>query len=89
MHITASVLIDDDERSLHQDYDDRLEELAPREPVSRYHHNRTGEHACPERSDSNADASSKRQALGREVVVAITNGRLGFGPRAQIFSASQ
>ncbi|MBG0787651.1 MAG: YjbQ family protein [Anaerolineaceae bacterium] len=77
MHITASVFINDDESSLHQDYDDWLEELAPHAPVSHYRHNRTGE--------DNADAHLKRQVMGREVVVAITNGRLDFGPWEQIF----
>ena len=77
MHITASVFINDDERGLHQDYDDWLEELAPHEPVNKYRHNRTGE--------DNADAHMKRQIMGREVVVAITNGRLDFGPWEQIF----
>ena len=77
MHITASVFINDDESGLHQDYDDWLEKLAPHEPVSHYRHNRTGE--------DNADAHLKRQVMGREVVVAITNGRLDFGPWEQIF----
>jgi secondary thiamine-phosphate synthase enzyme len=77
MHITASVFINDDERGLHQDYDDWLEELAPHEPVGQYRHNRTGE--------DNADAHLKRQVMGREVVVAITDGRLDFGPWEQIF----
>lgn len=77
MHITASVFINDDEPGLHQDYDDWLEKLAPHEPVSRYRHNRTGE--------DNGDAHLKRQVMGREVVIAITNGRLDFGPWEQIF----
>jgi secondary thiamine-phosphate synthase enzyme len=77
MHITASVFINDDESGLHQDYDDWLEQLAPHEPVSRYRHNRTGE--------DNGDAHLKRQIMGREVVVAITEGRLDFGPWEQIF----
>jgi secondary thiamine-phosphate synthase enzyme len=77
MHITASVFINDDESGLHQDYDRWLEELAPHEPVSRYRHNDTGE--------DNADAHLKRQVLGREVVVAITNGELDFGTWEQIF----
>jgi len=77
MHITASVFINDDERGLHQDYDDWLERLAPHEPVSQYRHNRTGE--------DNADAHLKRQIMGREVVVAVTDGRLDFGPWEQIF----
>ena len=77
MHITASVFINDDERGLHHDYDVWLEGLAPHEPVTRYRHNRTGE--------DNADAHLKRQIMGREVVVAITNGKLDFGPWEQIF----
>ena len=77
MHITASVFINDDERGLHNDYDVWLEKLAPHEPVAQYHHNRTGE--------DNADAHMKRQIMGREVVVAITKGRLDFGPWEQIF----
>lgn len=77
MHITASVFINDDEPGLHKDYDDWLEKLAPHEPVSQYRHNRTGE--------DNADAHLKRQVMGREVVVAVTNGRLDFGPWEQIF----
>lgn len=77
MHITASVFINDDERGLHQDYDKWLEKLAPHEPVSQYQHNNTGE--------DNADAHMKRQVMGREVVVAITEGQLDFGPWEQIF----
>ncbi len=77
MHITASVFINDDEGGLHQDYDKWLERLAPHEPVSHYQHNRTGE--------DNADAHLKRQVMGREVVVAITDGKLDFGPWEQIF----
>ena len=77
MHITASVFINDDESGLHQDYDRWLEKLAPHEPVSGYLHNRTGE--------DNADAHMKRQVMGREVVVAITNGRMDFGTWEQIF----
>jgi secondary thiamine-phosphate synthase enzyme len=77
MHITASVFINDDESGLHQDYDKWLEKLAPHEPISAYQHNRTGE--------DNADAHMKRQVMGREVVVAVTNGRLDFGPWEQIF----
>jgi secondary thiamine-phosphate synthase enzyme len=77
MHITASVFINDDETGLHHDYETWLEGLAPHEPVARYHHNRTGE--------DNADAHLKRQVMGREVVVAITAGRLDFGPWEQIF----
>ena len=77
MHITASVFINDDESGLHKDYDKWLETLAPHEPVSQYLHNRTGE--------DNADAHMKRQLMGREVVVAITAGKLDFGPWEQIF----
>jgi secondary thiamine-phosphate synthase enzyme len=77
MHITASVFINDDEGGLHHDYEKWLEALAPHEPVSHYHHNRTGE--------DNADAHLKRQIMGREVVVAITGGKLDFGPWEQIF----
>ena len=77
MHITASVYINDNERGLLADYEEWLEELAPHEPVSQYRHNRTGE--------DNADAHLKRQIMGREVVVAVTNGRLDFGPWEQIF----
>jgi secondary thiamine-phosphate synthase enzyme len=78
MHITASVFINDDEPGLHYDYKKWLEELAPFDPSpERYHHNRTGE--------DNADAHHKRQIMGREVVVAITGGKLDFGPWEQIF----
>ena len=77
MHITASVFINDDETGLHTDYDRWLESLAPHEPVGQYRHNATGE--------DNADAHLKRQVMGREVVVAVTNGRLDFGPWEQIF----
>jgi secondary thiamine-phosphate synthase enzyme len=77
MHITASVFINDDESGLHHDYEQWLEGLAPHEPVSKYQHNRTGE--------DNADAHLKRQVMGREVVAAITEGRLDFGPWEQIF----
>ena len=77
MHITASVFINDDESGLHHDYEAWLEKLAPHEPVSAYWHNRTGE--------DNADAHMKRQVMGREVVVAVTEGRLDFGPWEQIF----
>ena len=77
MHITASVFINDDESGLQQDYERWLEQLAPHAPVDRYQHNRTGE--------DNADAHLKRQVMGREVVVAITEGRLDFGPWEQIF----
>lgn len=77
MHITASVFINDDESGLHQDYEKWLEHLAPHAPTSQYRHNDTGE--------DNADAHLKRQVMGREVVVAITKGRLDFGPWEQIF----
>lgn len=77
MHITSSVFINDDESGLHQDYEQWLEQLAPHEPVTRYRHNRTGE--------DNGDAHLKRQIMGREVVVAVTGGRLDFGPWEQIF----
>jgi secondary thiamine-phosphate synthase enzyme len=77
MHITASVFINDDESGLHQDYEDWLEKLAPHEPISHYRHNRAGE--------GNGDAHLKRQIMGREVVVAVTNGNLDFGPWEQIF----
>jgi len=77
MHITASVFINDDEPGLHSDYDNWLEHLAPHEPTNRYQHNLTGE--------DNADAHLKRQVMGREVVVAITEGHLDFGPWEQIF----
>lgn len=76
MHITASVFINDDESGLHKDFDTWLERLAPHDPVSQYRHN-TGA--------DNADAHLKRQIMGREVVVAVTNGRLDFGPWEQIF----
>src|SRR6185437_1398005 len=77
MHITASVFINDAEDGLLQDYDDWLEHLAPHAPTSKYRHNRTGE--------DNADAHLKRQIMGREVVVAITKGKLDLGPWEQIF----
>jgi len=77
MHITASVFINDDERGLHHDYDEWLEKLAPHAPISQYRHNDTGE--------DNADGHMKRQLMGREVVVAITEGQLDFGPWEQIF----
>jgi secondary thiamine-phosphate synthase enzyme len=77
MHITASVFINDNESGLHHDYQVWLENLAPHAPTSQYQHNRTGE--------DNADAHLKRQIMGREVVVAITNGKLDFGPWEQIF----
>ena len=77
MHITASVFINDDEPGLHHDYKRWLEELAPHEPVSRYRHNNTGE--------DNGDAHHKRQIMGREVVIAVTKGKLHFGTWEQIF----
>lgn len=77
MHITASVFINDDESGLHHDYEKWLERLAPHEPTSGYRHNDTGE--------DNADAHMKRQVMGREVVVAVTNGQLDFGTWEQIF----
>ena len=77
MHITASVFINDDESGLHQDYEDWLEKLAPYEPISHYRHNRTGE--------DNGDAHLKRQIMGRETVVAVTDGKMDFGPWEQIF----
>lgn len=77
MHITASVFINDDESGLHHDYEKWLERLAPLEPVGQYRHNDTGE--------DNADAHMKRQIMGREVVVAVTNGQLDFGTWEQIF----
>jgi secondary thiamine-phosphate synthase enzyme len=77
MHITASVFINDDERGLHHDFEVWLEKLAPHAPISQYKHNLTGE--------DNADAHLKRQLMGREVVVAITNGKLDLGTWEQIF----
>jgi len=77
MHITASVFINDDEHGLHQDYDKWLERLAPHAPIDQYRHNDTGE--------DNADAHLKRQIMGREVVIAVTEGRLDFGTWEQIF----
>jgi secondary thiamine-phosphate synthase enzyme len=77
MHITASVFINDDESGLHHDYDVWLEKLAPHAPIEQYWHNRTGE--------DNADAHLKRQIMGREVMVAVTNGRLDFGTWERIF----
>lgn len=77
MHITSSVFINDDERGLHDDFARHLERLAPHEPVNSWRHNDTGE--------DNGDAHLKRQIMGREVVVAITNGTLDFGPWEQIF----
>ena len=76
MHITASVFINDDESGLHHDFDVWLEKLAPHDPVSHYHHNN---------GEDNADAHLKRQIMGREVMVAITEGKLDFGPWEQIF----
>lgn len=76
MHITASVFINDDESGLHRDFEAFLEKLAPEKPYSQYHHNGF---------EDNADAHLKRQLMGREVVVAVTNGRLDFGPWEQIF----
>ena len=77
MHITASVFINDDENGLHQDFEKWLEKLAPHEPLSNYDHNLTGE--------DNGDAHLKRTIMGREVVIAITKGKLDFGPWEQIF----
>ena len=77
MHITASIFINDNEDGLLHDYEKWLEELAPHDPIDQYKHNDTGE--------DNADAHLKRQVMGREVVVAITNGELDFGPWEQIF----
>jgi secondary thiamine-phosphate synthase enzyme len=77
MHISASVFINDDEHGLHQDFEKWLEKLAPHEPVDQYRHNETGE--------DNADAHMKRQVMGREVVVAISDGNLDFGPWEQVF----
>ena len=77
MHITASVFINDHEYGLHQDYEEWLEKLAPHAPIDQYRHNDTGE--------DNADAHMKRQIMGREVVVAVTNGKLDFGTWEQIF----
>ncbi len=76
MHITASVFINDDESGLHQDYDEWLERLAPHEPVSQYRHNM---------GEDNADAHMKRQVMGREAVVAVTDGKLDFGTWERIF----
>jgi secondary thiamine-phosphate synthase enzyme len=77
MHITVSVFVNDNESGLHEDFDIWLEKLAPHSPTDQYKHNETGE--------DNADAHLKRQLMGREVVVAITNGKLDFGPWEQIF----
>mgnify|MGYP001572749564 FL=1 len=79
MHITSSVFINDDESGLHEDFEKWLEKLAPEKPHSQYLHNRTGE--------DNADAHLKRTIMGREVIIAITNGTLDFGPWEQIFYA--
>ncbi|MCQ9207946.1 MAG: secondary thiamine-phosphate synthase enzyme YjbQ [Omnitrophica bacterium] len=79
MHITASVFINDDESGLHHDFEKWLQVLAPQEPISQYKHNLTGE--------DNADAHLKRTIMGREVVVAVTGGKLDFGPWEQIFYA--
>ena len=80
MHISASVFINDDEHGLHQDYEKWLEKLAPHEPIDQYRHNDTGE--------DNADSHMKRQIMGREVVVAITDGNLDFGPGSRSFMES-
>jgi secondary thiamine-phosphate synthase enzyme len=77
MHITASVFINDDESGLHSDYDRWLEKLGPHDPIEQYRHNDTGE--------DNADARMKRQVMGREVIIAVTNAELDFGPVEQIF----
>jgi secondary thiamine-phosphate synthase enzyme len=77
MHISSSIFINDDEKGLHKDFRDWLEKLAPHTPINQYRHNDTGE--------ENADAHLKRQIMGREVVVAITNSKLDFGPWEQIF----
>ena len=77
MHITASVFINDDESGLHHDYKNWLENIAPHVPIDQYRHNDTGE--------DNADAHIKRQIMGREVIIAITKGKLDFGPWEQIF----
>ena len=77
MHISASIFINDDEKGLYRDFREWLEKLAPHEPIDQYRHNDTGE--------ENADAHLKRQIMGREVVVAVTKGKLDFGPWEQIF----
>lgn len=77
MHITASVFVNDDERGLHSDFEKWLERIAPHEPISAYSHNLTGE--------NNADAHLKRQIMGREAIIAVTDGKLDFGPWEQIF----
>lgn len=77
MHITASIFINDNESDLHEDFDIWLEKIAPHAPIKQYRHNETGE--------DNADAHLKRQVMGREVIIAITNGKLDFGPWEQIF----
>ena len=76
MHITSSVFINDDESGLHQDFEKWLEKLAPEKPYTQYHHNN---------AEDNGDAHLKRTIMGREVVVAVTNGKLDFGPWEQIF----
>lgn len=77
MHISASVFINDDEKGLHHDFYKWLEKLAPHDPTTQYDHNNTGE--------DNADAHLKRQVMGREVIIAVTNGKLDFGPWEQVF----
>jgi secondary thiamine-phosphate synthase enzyme len=77
MHISSSIFINDNETGLHKDFDKWLEQLAPHSPSSQYRHNDTGE--------DNADAHLKRQIMGRDVVIAITNGKLDFGPWEQVF----
>jgi secondary thiamine-phosphate synthase enzyme len=77
MRITASIFINDNESDLHEDFDIWLEKIAPHAPIKQYRHNETGE--------DNADAHLKRQVMGREVIIAITNGKLDFGPWEQIF----
>jgi secondary thiamine-phosphate synthase enzyme len=77
MHISSSIFINDNETGLHKDFDKWLEQLAPHSPASQYRHNDTGE--------DNADAHLKRQIMGRDVVIAITNGKLDFGPWEQVF----
>lgn len=77
MHITASIFINDNESDLHEDFDIWLEKIAPHAPIKQYRHNETGE--------DNADAHLKRQVMGRKVIIAITNGKLDFGPWEQIF----
>ena len=77
MHISSSIFINDNESGLHKDFEKWLEHIAPHDPIERYQHNNTGE--------DNADAHLKRQIMGREVVIAITNGELDFGPWEQVF----